>query len=372
MGRGEGHLATPAMPWRRMICDRSCSDDTWVARRLPVGRSRRASAQESAGRSAAWQRACFGSRRSPVRIRPPRPRLTGIAGRHAQQLEADDRGRSRFAPGCRASPVGRGRVAILVHALVPGDARIRRQGDALVDAGYEVDVFALRGPGEAAEERDGPRRIIRLPVNRCVHRLRRPPRGVRRFHRDRRSAPGGGASVTALRPRPDRHRAGLPRLRRAAGEVERRAGPAGPPRGHAGVLPGPIRLAAPPAAPPAGHRRQPRVGGRCRRADHRPRAAAGAVDRAGRGAGADRGRDEWRRRHDLRPGAPSAPRLHGRRDAADHPPQQPPADLRPRPRDGGDRRAARRDPAPPRRLRRRPVAAGRSSAPSSSGAWRTS
>ncbi len=69
-------------------------------------------------------------------------------------------------PDVASRPVGRGRVAILVHALVPGDARIRRQGDALVDAGYEVDVFALRGPGEAAEERDGPRRIIRLPVNR--------------------------------------------------------------------------------------------------------------------------------------------------------------------------------------------------------------
>jgi glycosyltransferase involved in cell wall biosynthesis len=69
-------------------------------------------------------------------------------------------------PDAAPLPVGRGRVAILVHALVPGDARIRRQGDALVDAGYEVDVFALRGPGEAAEELDGPRRIIRLPVNR--------------------------------------------------------------------------------------------------------------------------------------------------------------------------------------------------------------
>lgn len=60
----------------------------------------------------------------------------------------------------------RGRVAILVHALVPGDTRIRRQSDALIEAGYEVDVFALRGRGEAHEERRGALRIVRLPVSR--------------------------------------------------------------------------------------------------------------------------------------------------------------------------------------------------------------
>jgi len=60
----------------------------------------------------------------------------------------------------------RGRVAIVVHALVPGDPRIRRQSDALVDAGYEVDIICLRDAGEAAEDRDGPLRIVRLPVSR--------------------------------------------------------------------------------------------------------------------------------------------------------------------------------------------------------------
>ena len=65
-----------------------------------------------------------------------------------------------------AERVSRGRVAILVHALVPGDTRIRRQTDALIEAGYEVDVFALRGRGEDAETRDGPLRIVRLPVSR--------------------------------------------------------------------------------------------------------------------------------------------------------------------------------------------------------------
>ena len=61
---------------------------------------------------------------------------------------------------------GRGRVAIVVHAHVPGDPRIRRQSDALVDAGYEVDVICLRDADEAPEDRDGPVRIVRLPVSR--------------------------------------------------------------------------------------------------------------------------------------------------------------------------------------------------------------
>ncbi len=61
---------------------------------------------------------------------------------------------------------GRGRVAIVVHAVVPGDPRVRRQSDALADAGYEVDIICLRQPGEPAEDRDGPLRIVRLPVNR--------------------------------------------------------------------------------------------------------------------------------------------------------------------------------------------------------------
>jgi glycosyltransferase involved in cell wall biosynthesis len=59
------------------------------------------------------------------------------------------------------------RLAIVVHAVYPGDPRIRRQTDALLEAGHEVDLFSLRGPGEAAEESDGPMRILRLPVNRA-------------------------------------------------------------------------------------------------------------------------------------------------------------------------------------------------------------
>lgn len=58
------------------------------------------------------------------------------------------------------------RAAIVVHAVFPGDPRVRRQSDALVEAGDEVDLICLRQPGEEAEERDGARRIVRLPINR--------------------------------------------------------------------------------------------------------------------------------------------------------------------------------------------------------------
>ena len=59
------------------------------------------------------------------------------------------------------------RIAIVVHAVYPGDPRIRRQSDALTAAGHQVDLFCLRGPHEAPEEADGPMRVVRLPVNRA-------------------------------------------------------------------------------------------------------------------------------------------------------------------------------------------------------------
>ena len=58
------------------------------------------------------------------------------------------------------------RVAIVVHAVFPGDPRVRRQSDALLDAGHEVDIICLRQRGEPEEEIDGGQRIVRLPVNR--------------------------------------------------------------------------------------------------------------------------------------------------------------------------------------------------------------
>lgn len=61
---------------------------------------------------------------------------------------------------------GGGPIAIVVHASVPADPRIRRQVDALLSAGYEVDVFALRDAGQLPVEVDGGLRVIRLPVRR--------------------------------------------------------------------------------------------------------------------------------------------------------------------------------------------------------------
>jgi len=58
------------------------------------------------------------------------------------------------------------RVAIVVHAIYPGDTRVRRQADVLLAAGHEVDLFCLRQPDEPAEEADGGMRIHRLPINR--------------------------------------------------------------------------------------------------------------------------------------------------------------------------------------------------------------
>jgi glycosyltransferase involved in cell wall biosynthesis len=64
------------------------------------------------------------------------------------------------------TPAPARRVAHVVHAIYPGDPRVRRQSDALTDAGHEVDVFALRQPGETEVERSGRERTIRLPLNR--------------------------------------------------------------------------------------------------------------------------------------------------------------------------------------------------------------
>lgn len=59
------------------------------------------------------------------------------------------------------------RIAMVVHAVYPGDPRVRRQSDALIGAGHQVDLFCLRGPGEVAEEEADGMRIVRLPVNRA-------------------------------------------------------------------------------------------------------------------------------------------------------------------------------------------------------------
>jgi glycosyltransferase involved in cell wall biosynthesis len=58
------------------------------------------------------------------------------------------------------------RVGIVVHAIVPGDPRVRRQSDALADAGYEVDILCLRQEGQPVEDHVDRARVIRLPIDR--------------------------------------------------------------------------------------------------------------------------------------------------------------------------------------------------------------
>ncbi len=58
------------------------------------------------------------------------------------------------------------RIAIVAHATLPGDPRLRRQAEALRDAGYEVDLIGLRDRGQAETEEWHGMRILRLPVRR--------------------------------------------------------------------------------------------------------------------------------------------------------------------------------------------------------------
>ncbi len=57
-------------------------------------------------------------------------------------------------------------IAMVVHATYPQDQRVRRQASALVQAGHEVDVFALRDEGQARREEFEGVHVHRLPVNR--------------------------------------------------------------------------------------------------------------------------------------------------------------------------------------------------------------
>jgi len=55
---------------------------------------------------------------------------------------------------------------MLAHSFYPSDVRIRREASALRDAGWEVDVFCLRKPGEGARERVDGVDVYRVPVGR--------------------------------------------------------------------------------------------------------------------------------------------------------------------------------------------------------------
>jgi glycosyltransferase involved in cell wall biosynthesis len=55
---------------------------------------------------------------------------------------------------------------MLVHAYYEEDARVRRQAEAIVMQGREVDVYALQKPGQAATARIDGVNVRRLPVQR--------------------------------------------------------------------------------------------------------------------------------------------------------------------------------------------------------------
>jgi glycosyltransferase involved in cell wall biosynthesis len=60
----------------------------------------------------------------------------------------------------------RPRVGMVVHAYYLRDARVRRYAEALVDAGYEVDVFCLRDQGEPPRQCQDGVAIVRIPITR--------------------------------------------------------------------------------------------------------------------------------------------------------------------------------------------------------------
>jgi glycosyltransferase involved in cell wall biosynthesis len=58
------------------------------------------------------------------------------------------------------------RVCHIVQSYYPRDPRIRRQAEALVEAGFEVDVICLRGPGQEPNECVNGVGVTRLPLGR--------------------------------------------------------------------------------------------------------------------------------------------------------------------------------------------------------------
>lgn len=56
------------------------------------------------------------------------------------------------------------RMLMLVHDYYPEEVRVVAQARAAVAAGFEVEILALRGPGEADDEVLDGARVIRLPV----------------------------------------------------------------------------------------------------------------------------------------------------------------------------------------------------------------
>lgn len=56
------------------------------------------------------------------------------------------------------------RICVVRQFYFPQDPRVRREVDALLDAGHQVDVLCLRRPGERLRERDGRLVVRRVPM----------------------------------------------------------------------------------------------------------------------------------------------------------------------------------------------------------------
>ncbi len=65
------------------------------------------------------------------------------------------------------------RVCIVRQFYYPADPRVRREAEALVAAGHDVDVICLRKPGEAARDAVNGVRVYRLPLEHRRGSLRR-------------------------------------------------------------------------------------------------------------------------------------------------------------------------------------------------------
>jgi glycosyltransferase involved in cell wall biosynthesis len=57
------------------------------------------------------------------------------------------------------------RIVAIAHKQYPGGVRERREIEALLDAGYEIDVICLRQPGQLFYESSGKLRVYRIPLS---------------------------------------------------------------------------------------------------------------------------------------------------------------------------------------------------------------
>jgi glycosyltransferase involved in cell wall biosynthesis len=58
------------------------------------------------------------------------------------------------------------KACMVVHSYYPADPRVRREAEALLDAGWAVDIICLRGSLQRAVENCGGATVYRLPVRR--------------------------------------------------------------------------------------------------------------------------------------------------------------------------------------------------------------